>query len=388
MRRLSIFGSTGSIGQNTMDLIRREPERFDVVALSGAGNIALLAAQAIEFRAQIAITALPDRLPELRDALAGSGVIAAAGADAIAEAAARPVDWGICAIVGAAGLRASMALAAQGRVLALANKESLVCAGDLLLATCAAHGTTLLPVDSEHSALFQSLGTEPRRAIRRLIITASGGPFKDWNLERMRNATLAQAVNHPKWDMGQRISIDSATLFNKALELIEAKVLFDVMPAQIEAVIHPQAIIHSMVEYVDSAIIAQLGTPDMRGAIGYALHWPERKPLPVAPLDFTTLSDLSFAAPDTTRFPALRLARRVMQDGGLSGAVLNAAKEAAMDAFIAGRAGFLQMAELVEYALDHPQLTYVTGAEQSDIQAVMQADSLARQVVNERIAKG
>ncbi len=385
MRKISIFGATGSIGTNTLDLIRRNKDAYDVVALSGAGNIALLAEQAREFNAEIAITALPERLDDLRDALAGSGIEVAAGADAIAEAATRKVDWGMSAIVGAAGLRASMALAKHGGILALANKESMVCAGDLLLASCAAHGTTLLPVDSEHSALFQAMNGEEPKALRRLILTASGGPFKDFTLEQMRDVTPEQAVKHPKWNMGQRISIDSASMFNKALEVIEAKYIFACDPAQIEVVVHPQAIVHSMVEYIDHTIIAHMGSPDMRGAIGYALHWPNRAENPIKPLDFATLGSLSFSSPDEDKFPALRLAREALTMGGHAGAIFNAAKEAALDAFIARKIGFLDMADMVEKTLYDPQLKLIRDQKQSTLAQILAADAKARARVNAQI---
>ncbi len=385
MRKISIFGATGSIGTNTLDLIRRDKAAYDVVALSGAGNIALLAVQAREFNAEIAITALPERLDDLRDALVGSGIEVAAGADAIAEAAARKVDWGMSAIVGAAGLRASMALARHGGVLALANKESMVCAGDLLLAECAAHGTHMLPVDSEHSALFQALNGEDEKSLRRLILTATGGPFKDFSTAEMQGVTPEQAVNHPKWNMGQRISIDSASMFNKALEVIEAKYIFNCDPSQIEVVVHPQAIVHSMVEYVDHTIIAHMGSPDMRGAIGYALHWPARAPNPIAPLDFANLGNLSFTSPDEAKFPALRLAREALSMGGHAGAIFNAAKEAALDAFIAKKIGFLDMADMVENTLYSAQLETTRDQDQTTIAKVLAADAQARALVNARI---
>lgn len=384
-RKISIFGATGSIGTNTLDLIRREKHGYDVVCLSGAGNIELLAAQAMEFNAEIAVTALPERLTDLQDALVGTGIETAAGAEAIADAAARPVDWGMSAIVGAAGLRASMALAGHGGVLALANKESMVCAGDLLLAECSQNGTHMVPVDSEHSALYQAMNGESSGALSRLILTASGGPFKDFTTEQMRGVTPEQAVKHPKWNMGQRISIDSASMFNKALEVIEAKYIFDCEASQIEVVVHPQAIVHSMVEYVDHTIIAHLGSPDMRGAIGYALHWPHRAPNPIAPLDFATLGSLSFASPDEIKFPALRLARETLGMGGHAGAIFNAAKEAALDAFIAKKIGFLDMADVVEKTLYNSQLGTIRDQKQSSLAQVLAVDAQARALLNELI---
>ena len=258
-------------------------------------------------------------------------------------------------------------------------------AGDLLLAECAAHGTTMLPVDSEHSALFQAMNGENPRDLRRLILTASGGPFKDFSYEQMRHVTPEQAVKHPKWNMGQRISIDSASMFNKALEVIEAKYIFNCAPEQIEVVVHPQAIVHSMVEYVDHTIIAHMGSPDMRGAIGYALHWPERAPNPIAPLDFATLGSISFSSPDEAKFPALRLAREALGMGGHAGAILNAAKEAALDAFIAGRIGFLDMADLVEKTLKDRHIEGIRESAQVSLAQILAADAEARARVNAQI---
>jgi 1-deoxy-D-xylulose-5-phosphate reductoisomerase len=352
-RRISVFGSTGSIGRNTVSLIEEQggPDAYDVIALTGAANVDLLADQARRLGARFAVTSEASRLDELRAALIGSGVEALAGAAGLVEAASEPVDWAMSAIVGSAGLAPTLAVAAHGGVLALANKESLVCAGRLLRDACDRSGCRLLPVDSEHSAIFQALQGEQTRALERLILTASGGPFRDWSAASMSNVTPAEARAHPNWSMGERISIDSATMFNKALEMIEAQQLFDVRPDQIEVVLHPQSIVHSMVGFADGSIIAQLGPSDMRGPIGYALNWPERRALPVARLDFGSLRTLDFAPVDTRRFPALRLAREVLERGGLTGAVFNAAKEAALDAFIARRIGFLDMAVLVEHVL-------------------------------------
>jgi 1-deoxy-D-xylulose-5-phosphate reductoisomerase len=352
---------------------------FAVGALCGAGIVALLAEQARALDAAIAVTADPVRLGELRAALAGSRTVAAAGPEALADAAGEEVDWAMSAIVGAAGLAPSLRAAASARVLALANKESLVCAGDLLRATCARHDTTLLPVDSEHSAIFQALRGEDAEALERIILTASGGPFRDWDAARMAAATPAQARAHPNWDMGERISIDSATMFNKALEVIETKALFGVDPDRIEVLIHPQSVIHSMVGFRDGSIVGQLGPSDMRGAIGFALNWPERRPLPVARLDFAAIGRLDFAAADHDRFPALRLAREVMALGGLAGAVFNGAKEAALDGFIHNRIGFLDMARLVEHVLGEiGQDAGVAGADYL-LEDVLALDDLARQ---------
>ncbi|MBB5514716.1 1-deoxy-D-xylulose-5-phosphate reductoisomerase [Rubricella aquisinus] len=386
-RRISIFGSTGSIGVNTVDLITRQggADAYDVVALTGASNIALLAEQAVALQADVAVTARADKRDALEAALAGTGIEAAAGPEALIAAAARPADWIMSAIVGAAGLAPTLEAARQGSVLALANKESLVCAGDLLLREVAAAGTRLLPVDSEHSAVFQCLRGESRAALDRVILTASGGPFRDWTRDQMARATLAEAVAHPNWDMGQRISIDSASMFNKALEVIEAKYLFDIQPDQIEVLVHPQSIVHSLVGFTDGSVIAQLGPPDMRGAIGYALNYPERRALPVERLDLAKLACLDFRHGDAERFPALRLARKALEMGGLSGAILNAAKEAAMDAFIAGRIGFLDMADHVESALD--ALSAAADPTYS-LEHVIAVDARARAHVTARVTQG
>ncbi|MYM54346.1 1-deoxy-D-xylulose-5-phosphate reductoisomerase [Thalassovita mangrovi] len=352
MRRVSIFGATGSIGQNTIDLIARDPDAYDVVALSGGRNIVQLARDAQDLRAEVAVTAYPEMLPDLREALAGSGIEAAAGQGALLEAAQRPADWVMSAIVGSAGLAPGLKALEQGATLALANKESLVAAGPLLMDTARKHQARVLPVDSEHSAIFQGLVGEEIDAVERIIITASGGAFRDWPLEKLATATLAEASSHPNWDMGQRITIDSASMFNKALEVIEVKEYFGVRPDQIEVLVHPESMVHALVGFNDGALMAHLGAPDMRHAIGYALHWPERKPLPVERLDLAKIGQLNFRAPDPARYPALRLAYEVMEAGGLSGAAFNAAKERALDYFIAGRIGFLDMARIVEDVLD------------------------------------
>lgn len=351
MRRISIFGATGSIGQNTLDLIARAPDRYQVVALTGGANIAQLARDAIAHRAEIAVTAHEDRLSDLRAALAGTGVEAAAGEAALIEAGARPTDWVMSAIVGAAGIAPGFAALEQGATLALANKESLVAAGQLLLSTAASHGARILPVDSEHSAVFQALLGEEIAQVERVIITASGGGLRDWPMEKLAEATPEDAGAHPNWDMGQRITIDSASMFNKALELIETREYFGFDPSQIETLIHPQSLIHALVGFCDGALMAHLGAPDMRHAIGYALHWPKREALPVARLDLAQIGSLQFEAPDDARFPALRLARNVMETRGGAGAVFNAAKEVALDGFLAREIGFMQMSVVVEETL-------------------------------------
>jgi len=386
-RRVSIFGATGSIGQNTIDLIARDPDAYDVVALTGAGNITQLAEDARRLRADIAVTARADLLEPLRAALLGSGVEAAAGPAALLEAATRPADWVMSAIVGAAGLAPGLAALSQGATLALANKESLVCAGALMLETAASNGARLLPVDSEHSAVFQALSGEDITAVERIIITASGGAFRDWPMERLARATLAEASSHPNWDMGQRITIDSASMFNKALELIETKEYFCISPEQIEVLVHPESLIHAMVGFRDGALMAHVGPPDMRHAIGYALHWPERQALPVERLDLSAIGTLSFRAPCETRWPALRLARDVMAMGGLAGAVFNAAKEAALDGFIAGQIGFTAMAEVVEQVLT--ELSSDAGHINAPmtLDNVAQVDHLARQAARDIISR-
>ncbi|MFY0310731.1 1-deoxy-D-xylulose-5-phosphate reductoisomerase [Leisingera sp. D0M16] len=372
MRKVSIFGATGSIGQNTIDLIRRAPEAYDVVALTGGANIARLAEDAIALRAEVAVTAYEDRLPDLRAALAGSGVEAAAGQAALVEAAARPADWIMSAIVGAAGLAPGLEALKHGTTLALANKESLVCAGRLLLDTAKAHGARLLPVDSEHSAVFQGLVGEDIEAVERIVITASGGAFRDWPLEDLPKATLAQASSHPNWDMGQRITIDSASMFNKALEVIETREYFGVRPDQIEVLVHPESLVHAMVGFNDGALMAHLGAADMRHAIGYALHWPDRQHLPVERLDLARIGQLNFRAPDPARYPALRLAYEVMERGGMMGAAFNAAKEQALDEFIAGRIRFTDMAAVTEAVLER------FAAESDLIDAAMTLDNVTR----------
>ncbi|WP_147104551.1 1-deoxy-D-xylulose-5-phosphate reductoisomerase [Tateyamaria sp. syn59] len=376
-RRVSIFGATGSIGQNTIDLIAREPDAYDVVALTGAANIDQLAADAIRLQADIAITADDARLDDLRTALHGTGVEAAAGQTALTEAGCRPADWVMSAIVGAAGLAPGLCALEQGATLALANKESLVCAGQLILSTAKAHDARLLPVDSEHSAVFQALVGEDMDAVERIIITASGGAFRDWPLDKLAHATLAEASSHPNWDMGQRITIDSASMFNKALELIETREYFDVRPDQIEVLVHPESMIHAMVGFNDGALMAHVGPADMRHAIGYALHWPDRRALPIERLDLAQIGALTFRPPDEDRWPALRLSREVMERRGLSGAIFNAAKETALDGFIAGHIGFQTMAQVVEQVLNDTDPGHIDAPMTLD--NVHAADQMARQ---------
>ena len=385
MRRVSIFGSTGSIGCNTVGLIAERPDEFRIVALTGGRNVARLAEQALTLRAELAVTAHDECLNELRAALAGSGIETAAGPEAIYEAAARPADWVMSAIVGAAGLPPGLKALEQGQTLALANKESLVTAGPLLMATAAAHGARILPVDSEHSAVFQALQGEDPSAVERVVITASGGAFRDWPRDRLARATPDEASSHPNWDMGQRITIDSASLFNKALELIETKEYFGIDPARIEAVIHPESIIHALVGFRDGALMAHLGPPDMRHAIGFALNWPERQDLTVERIDLARLGQLTFRPPDEARHPALRLAREVMEAGGLHGAAFNGAKEAALDGFLARRIGFLDMAGIVEDVLAKMPSAHHMHA-QVTLDTVTAADAEARRLADAAMA--
>ena len=372
--RITILGSTGSIGVSTLDVVRQLGADYAVDALTGNGNIELLAAQAREAGARLAVTADEGRYRDLKDALSGSGIAAAAGKSGLTEAAEGYSNWVMAAIVGTAGLAPTLAAARRGANIALANKECLVSAGDLFIRAVADGGGWLLPVDSEHNAIFQVLEDGQRHALERIILTASGGPFRTWTREAMANVTAATARAHPNWSMGLKISIDSASMFNKALEMIEARHLFDLRPEQIEVVVHPQSVIHSMVGYKDGSVLAQLGCPDMRTAIGYALSYPSRPTLNVERLDFRKLSRLDFEAPDEERFPALRLARRAMDAGGMQGAVLNGAKEVALDAFIDGRLGFLDMAVITEEVME--RMSGLPAAR--DMDDVFAADAEAR----------
>ena len=351
-RSITILGSTGSVGCNTLDLIERQPEAFEVEALTANDSVDRLAEQARRVGAKLAVVADESCYRALKEALAGSGVEAAAGAQAVAEAADRPADWVMAAIVGAAGLVPTLAAIRRGAIIALANKETLVCAGSLMIAEVAHHGATLLPADSEHNAIFQVLDFEHLDTVDRIILTASGGPFRTMPHAAMAEVTPEQAVAHPIWDMGAKISVDSATLMNKGLELIEAHHLFGLPEARIEILVHPQSVVHSMVAYSDGSVLAQMGQPDMRTPIAYTLAWPGRMATPVARLDLAEIGQLTFEAPDSERFPALRLARQALQAGKSAPTVLNAANEVAVAAFLDGRLGFLGIAEVVERTLD------------------------------------
>ena len=351
MRSLSVLGATGSIGASTLDLIRRQPGQWRVVTLTANGNATELAKLAREFSAEVAVVADEAALPALREALAGTGIMAAGGEAALVEAASRPADITVAAIVGCAGLAPTMAAIAQGRTVALANKEALVAAGEVLTAAVARSGATLLPTDSEHNAIFQCLAGNSYDHVRSITLTASGGPFRDWSLEQLHAATPAQAVKHPNWDMGAKISVDSATMFNKGLELIEAHHLFPVGLDKLRIIVHPQSVVHSMVEYRDGSTLAQLGPSDMRVPIASCLAWPQRMDTPLAPLDLAAIGELTFRAPDEARFPATRLCRLAAEAGGAAPAVLNAANEVAVAAFLAGKLSFTRIAVVVEQVL-------------------------------------
>lgn len=351
MRSLTILGATGSIGTSTLDLVRHDPGAFRLVALTGHGNVAALAALAREFRPEIVVIGDERHLGALRAALAGTGLACAGGAAALVEAAQRPADITVAAIVGCAGLAPTMAAIEQGRTVALANKESLVSAGAVMTRAVAQHGTTLLPVDSEHNAIFQCLSGNRADDVRWITLTASGGPFRDWPAERLVQATPAEAVRHPNWSMGAKISVDSATMMNKGLEFIEAWHLFPVGVERLRILVHPQSIVHSMVEYRDGSTLAQLGPSDMKVPIASALAWPARMDTPCAPLDLADVGTLTFRRPDEARFPATRLAREAVVAGGAAAAVLNAANEIAVEAFLSGQIGFTSIVQCCEDVL-------------------------------------
>lgn len=350
-RKIAILGATGSIGKSTLDLVERDRERFEVMAVTAGTNAEALADIARRTNAKLAVVADEARLDELRQRLAGSDCRAASGEDALTEAATGDSELVIAAIVGCAGLRPTMAAVEAGKTVALANKEALVTAGALMTDAAKASGATLLPVDSEHNAIFQCLAGSRRHYLSKIILTASGGPFRTASLGTIASASPAQAVAHPKWSMGAKISVDSATLMNKGLELIEAHYLFGVPSDQLEVVIHPQSVIHSMVEFVDGSVLAQLGSPDMRIPIAYALAWPERMATPAQRLDLAAIARLDFEAPDLQRFPALRLAREALEAGGAAPIVLNAANEVAVASFLAGEIRFPDIARLVQEML-------------------------------------
>ncbi len=367
-RRVSILGSTGSVGCNTLDLIGRDAENFEVVALTANSSVDSLAAQARAMGAELAVVADESCYRDLKNALAGSGIEAAAGPEGLCEAAARPTDWIMAAIVGAAGLAPTLEAVKRGALIGLANKETLVCAGEFVTQAVADHGARLLPVDSEHNAIFQVLETEQMEALDRIILTASGGPFRAMPLDQMAKVTPAQAIAHPNWDMGKKISVDSATMMNKGLELIEARHLFGVPEGDIEILVHPQSVVHSMVAYRDGSVLAQLGQPDMRTPIAYTLAWPRRMVAPVGRLDLAEIGQLTFEKPDERRFPALRLAREALRTGGAAPTILNAANEVAVAGFLDQRIGFLDIAGIVEDCLEAIPAAPLTGL--ADVHAV------------------
>lgn len=352
IRSVTVLGSTGSVGTQTIELIAAEPERFAVRALVGGRNVALLARQARDLRADLAVISDPALLPELRDALAGTEIETGAGTESVIDAASRDADWTMAAITGAAGLAPTLAAIRRGRSVALANKEALVCAGEVMLRAVREAGATLLPVDSEHNAIFQALAEGNRDQVDRIVLTASGGPFRTASLDEMAHVTPEAALRHPVWSMGAKISIDSATMMNKGLELIEAARLFDLSSDEIGVLVHPQSVVHGLVYYRDGSVLAQLGAPDMRIPIAHTLAWPRRMPTPAARLDLARLGTLTFEPPDEARFPALRLAREALRAGGGVPAILSAANEVAVDAFLSRRIGFLAIADTVACVLD------------------------------------
>lgn len=351
-RSVTILGSTGSIGTQTIDLLAAEPERFQVRALAAGRNAALLAQQAVALRAEFAVVADPACYNDLRNALAGTGIEAAAGTEAVVQAASLQADWTMAAITGAAGLASTLAAIKRGACVGLANKEALVCAGDVVLRAVKEAGATLLPVDSEHNAIFQSMADGNHGALEKIVLTASGGPFRTASLEEMARATPEAALRHPVWSMGAKISIDSATMMNKGLEIIEAARLFSLDESMIGVLVHPQSVIHGLVYYQDGSVLAQLGSPDMRIPIAHTLAWPRRMATASRRLDLATVANLEFYAPDFVRFPALRLAREALQAGGGTPTILNAANEIAVEAFLQRRIGFLDIADTVARVLE------------------------------------
>ncbi|WP_442504110.1 1-deoxy-D-xylulose-5-phosphate reductoisomerase [Marinivivus vitaminiproducens] len=381
-RSVTILGATGSVGRSTLDLIAERPACYRVAALTAHRNAGRLAELAIAHRARLAVVADPAAFADLKAALAGTGIEAAAGPEAVCQAASLEADWVMAAIVGSAGLAPTLEAVRRGAVIALANKECLVSAGDLFMDEVARCGAVLLPVDSEHNAIFQVLRGDDRERLETIVLTASGGPFRETGIEAMRRVSAQAALAHPVWSMGPKISIDSATLMNKGLELIEASYLFGLPEDRIEVVVHPQSIIHSLVRFADGSVLAQLGQPDMRIPIAYTLGWPERIPANTPRLDMTTCRDLTFEAPDLVRFPALGLARAALRTGRGSPTILNAANEIAVEAFLAGRIGFLEIAATVETTLGR-----VVARRPNDLRQVAELDDEARRIANGVVAR-
>jgi 1-deoxy-D-xylulose-5-phosphate reductoisomerase len=382
VRSLTILGATGSIGSSTLDLIRRNPARYRVEAVSARRNVPALAKLAHEIGARCAVVGDPAAYSDLKAALAGTGIEAAGGEAALVEAAQRPADWVMGAIAGAAGLKPTLAAIERGATVALANKECLVCAGGLFMRAAAKAGATVLPVDSEHNAIYQALGAGRREDVRRVILTASGGPFRTWSREAIAAATPEQALRHPNWSMGPKVTIDSAGLMNKGLELIEAHHLFNMPSQQIDVLVHPQSVVHGLVEFHDGSVMAQLGSPDMRIPIAHCLAWPQRIDGPAPRLGLAALHALTFEAPDVVRFPALALARWAMEVGGAAPTVLNAADEVAVAEFIAGRIGFTGIAALVEATLNKASGRGLLQ-EPADVEAAFAVDHIARSLARD-----
>ena len=384
-KRISIFGATGSIGQNTLDLIARDRQSYEVVVLTAGSNIDLLVKAALEFEPQAVVAATNDQFNELKTALRDTQIEVGTGRTALLESATRKCDLAFSAIVGAAGLEPGLIAIENGADLALANKESMVAAGSLVKQKAIENKCTLIPVDSEHSAIFQALKGENVNTIERVILTASGGAFRDWTLDEIAQATPEQASTHPNWNMGQRITIDRASMFNKALEVIEAKELFSLSTEQIEVLVHPQSYVHAIVGFCDGGMMAHLGPPDMRHAIGYALSYPNRKTLPLEKLDFAKIGSLTFMEPDNERFPAIGLAYEVMSLGGISGAVFNAAKETALDGFLSKQIGFLEMCPIVEKTI--AKLCHIENSHklEASLINILDIDKMARNVAAELI---
>ena len=381
-RSVTVLGSTGSVGTSTIDLILRSPGRFSVDTLTGNSNVALLAEQAIQVNAKMAVIADETRYDDLKAALSGTNIYVSAGRNALIEAASRPSDWVMASIVGAAGLAPTLEAVRRGAVVGLANKECLVSAGEFFCREVAAANARLIPVDSEHSAIYQVFDFERPERVERIILTASGGPFRERTLDTLQDVTPAQAVAHPNWDMGAKISVDSATMMNKGLEFIEAYHLFPVNSEQIEILVHPQSVIHSMVEYVDASVLAQLGTPDMRTPIAYALAWPDRMETPSSRLKLEDIQILTFEAPDPERFPAIRLTREALNIGGTAPTVLNAANEIAVELFLTEKLSFLNIAHVVEETMQ--QIPRSNLGSLDDVYAI---DTKARRVAAEIAAK-
>ncbi len=378
-RKATILGATGSIGESTLDLIGRSPDRFEVVALTAGSNARKLAELAIRHKAKHAAIADPEQYGVLKDCLSRTGIEAAAGEEAVCEAALLKADWIMAAIVGAAGLKPTFAAASQGTCLALANKECLVSAGEVFLDAVKDANATLLPVDSEHSAAFQAIDPSPSHCIEAITLTASGGPFRDWSADRLKEAKPEQALKHPNWSMGRKITIDSATLMNKGLELIEAYHLFPVSVDQLRILVHPQSIIHCLVQYCDGSVLAQMSAPDMRTPIAYSMAWPERMPAPTARLDLADLGQLTFEPPDEVRFPALRVAREAMKAGGTAPTILNAANEIAVANFLSGQIGFIAIPRIVEDVIEASN-SEIGIARASNLDEVIETDKAARRL--------